>query len=72
MEETKGGKGDTAMNIDGWKYYNHAAIPTVAPHEPVNIQPVKNGTIWRMGGVLLCWFDGQQILIVRERRIGGM
>ena len=38
------------MNIDGWKYYNHAAIPTVAPHEPVNIQPVKNGTIWRMGG----------------------
>ena len=50
MEETKGGKGDTAMNIDGWKYYNHAAIPTVAPHEPVNIQPVKNGTIWRMGG----------------------
>ena len=38
------------MNIDGWRYYNHAAIPTCAPHEMPNTAPVKDGTIWKMGG----------------------
>ena len=38
------------MQIEGWKYYNHAAIPTTAPHEPVNIKPINNGSIWQMGG----------------------
>ena len=35
------------MNIDGWKYYNHAAIPTTAPHENVDTTPVANGDIWK-------------------------
>ena len=41
------------MQIDGWKYYNHAAVPTTAPHEPVNMEPIKNGEIWKTGGALL-------------------
>lgn len=38
------------MLIDGWKYYNHAAIPTCAPHEMPLMEPVYNGNIWKMSG----------------------
>ncbi|MBP3579687.1 MAG: hypothetical protein J6K12_00405 [Clostridia bacterium] len=38
------------MKIDGWKYYNHAAIPAVAPHENVDTSPVKSGSIWSLDG----------------------
>ena len=38
------------MNIEGWKFYNHAAIPTTAPHEPVNMKPIENGNIWQIEG----------------------
>lgn len=38
------------MQIDGWKYYNHAAIPTTAPHEIPNISPITDGSIWKSGG----------------------
>ena len=38
------------MQIEGWKYYNHAAIPTTAPHEPVNMKPLEDGTIWKLDG----------------------
>ncbi len=38
------------MTIDGWKYYNHAAIPTCAPHEMPNLKPVEDGSIWKIGG----------------------
>lgn len=31
-----------------WKYYNHAAIPTCAPHEIPDITSVKNGDIWKI------------------------
>lgn len=41
------------MQIDGWKYYNHAAIPTIAPNEKINIAPINDGSVWKMGGVLL-------------------
>ena len=37
------------MEIDGWKYYNHAAIPTTAPHETPNMLPIENNNIWKMG-----------------------
>ncbi len=37
------------MNVEGWKYYNHAAIPTTLPHEDVNLQPIIDGTIWKTG-----------------------
>ena len=38
------------MDIIGWKYYNHAAVPVTAPHEEVNIVPIRNKTIWKMDG----------------------
>ena len=38
------------MQVDGWKYYNHAAIPTTAPHVMPNLKPVKDGSIWKIGG----------------------
>lgn len=47
------------MKIDGWKYYNHAAIPTTAPHELPNMVPVKDGSIWNMDGkpLLVQWIS---------------
>ncbi len=31
----------------GWRYYNHAAVPTCAPHEEPNLEPIKDGSIWK-------------------------
>lgn len=33
--------------IKGWKYYNHAAIPSTAPHEIVDTTPIMNNEIWK-------------------------
>lgn len=44
------------MKIEGWNYYNHAAVPTCTPHEEPNLAPVEDGTIWSLtavGGILL-------------------
>lgn len=38
------------MQINKWKYYNHAAIPTTAPHEIPDITPITDGSIWKIGG----------------------
>ena len=38
------------MQIDGWKYYNHASIPTTAPHEIPDISPITDASIWKSGG----------------------
>ena len=38
------------MQIDGWKYYNHAAIPTAPPHEDPDVTPIENGEIWKLDG----------------------
>ena len=38
------------MFVDGWEYYNHAAIPTCAPHEMPDLTPINNGNIWKIGG----------------------
>lgn len=43
--------------IPGWKYYNHAAIPTVAPHEMPDLAPVNDGSIWKI--------DGRKPILVR-------
>ncbi|MBT9793949.1 hypothetical protein GPL02_13685 [Clostridium sp. MCC334] len=31
--------------ISGWKYYNHAMIPTCEPHEIPNLKPLQSGTL---------------------------
>lgn len=38
------------MDINGWKYYNHAAYPSTWPHEDVDLTPIKDKSIWKMGG----------------------
>ncbi len=35
------------MSIAGWRYYNHAVIPTIAPHEIVDETILYNGDIWK-------------------------
>ena len=32
--------------MDGWRYYNHAMIPTCAPHEEADLSVVESGEIW--------------------------
>lgn len=41
------------MTVQGWKYYNHAAVPTTAPHEIPDLTPVKDQTIWKTDGAPL-------------------
>ena len=33
-----------------WKYYNHAAVPTTAPHEEVDLASLKDGSVWKLRG----------------------
>lgn len=44
------------MSITGWRYYRGAAIPTSAPHEPINEAPLQDGSLWQselLGGKVL-------------------
>lgn len=59
------------MQIEGWKYYNHATIPTTAPHEIPDLRAVENGDVWKIG-VFLYWRDGQSIGIVDMKQVGIM
>ena len=45
------------MKIEGWKYYNHAAIPTTAPHENPDLTPIEDKSIWKIDGkpILARW-----------------
>ena len=38
------------MNIEGWTYYNHAAIPTTPPDKEANLAPLNDNSIWKIGG----------------------
>lgn len=33
--------------INGWRYYNHAMVPTIAPHEEINLESVTSGMLWK-------------------------
>lgn len=59
------------MQVEGWRYYNHAMVPTTAPHETPDMRPIESGAIWK-GGVLLYWRDGQLTGIAGMKRTGGM
>ena len=41
------------MQIDGWRYYNHAALPSTAPHEAPDPTPINDGSIWKLDGAPL-------------------
>lgn len=60
------------MEIKGWRYYNHAVIPTTAPNEKVNMEPLNDGSIWKIGGGLHFLHGGHQIMIVGLRLSGGI
>lgn len=38
------------MKINGWTYYNNAAIPNVPVNFEPDITPIKNGDIWQLDG----------------------
>ena len=38
------------MQIEGWRYYNHAAVPSTQPHENPDLRPIEDGSIWKMDG----------------------
>jgi len=52
------------MQIEGWRYYNHAALPTTPPDAPVNMEPVEDGTIWKIdkGCYLARWISNYDCL----------
>lgn len=37
-------------SLRDWKYYNHAALPSCAPHEVPDVSVIKNGLIWKIDG----------------------
>lgn len=30
-----------------WRYYNHALLPTTAPHEKIDESVIKQGILWK-------------------------
>lgn len=63
------------MDITGWEYYNHAAIPTTAPHISPDTKPIADGTIWKMEGTPLlarwttefdCGYETNWWFVIRE------
>lgn len=42
------------MDIKGWRYYNHAAVPTTSPDVKANLAPIHDGSIWKIGGGTHC------------------
>lgn len=57
-----------------WKYYNHAMIPDLPPHEEVDVFAIKDGSVWKLGGGKKhpFWQDGRRTLIVSMKQIGGI
>lgn len=36
--------------LHSWHYYNHAAVPSTAPHETPDLSPLTDGSIWNVNG----------------------
>ena len=62
------------MKIIGWKYYNHAVVPTCAPHEMPDLAPVRDGRIWSLGGGKLLYSSPAilRALTARKKHPSGM
>ena len=61
------------MSINGWKYYNHAMIPTGSPDKEVDTSSIENGEIWRdsSGGGYHFLLGGHRIGSVTMKPTGG-
>ena len=62
------------MSINGWKYYNHAMIPTGSPDEEVDTSSIENGEIWRdsSGGGYHFLLGGHRIGTAGMKQTGGI
>lgn len=60
------------MSLKDWKYYNHAIIPAVEPHEKPDLSCIKDRTIWKVGGVYHFLQGGLRIMTADVKRAGGM
>lgn len=38
------------VSVNGWRYYNHAAIPTSLPHENPDTSAIEDGSVWKVKG----------------------
>lgn len=38
---------DNASSLQGWRYYNHAIVPSVAPHVTPDLTIFKSAEIWK-------------------------
>ncbi len=36
--------------MKGWRYYNHAALPTTPPHQEPDLTPIEDRSIWALDG----------------------
>ena len=44
------------MNVNGWRLYNHAAIPSTLPNKEINTLPIDDGSIfWGVDPLLARW-----------------
>lgn len=51
LNESQGLEGDMLrMKVDGWKYYNHALIPTCEPHDTPDTFVLQNDELWDSEG----------------------
>lgn len=39
--------------MEGWRYYNHAAMPALAPHVEPDTTVIQSGEVWKAKGVML-------------------
>ena len=62
--------------MKNWKYYNHAVIPTAAPHEEPDISPIESGNVWKIGKTPLfarwttdfdCGYETNWWYVIKER-----
>lgn len=59
------------MEIKGWKYYNHAAVPTVRINEEADITPVQDGKIWQISGGGHHFLQAGQPTLIAAMKPGG-
>lgn len=58
--------------INEWRYYNNALIPILPPHSSPKLSENSWGDLFKLGGEEHYLQDGQQILTVHMKQIGGM
>ncbi|SEA81430.1 hypothetical protein SAMN05216349_13118 [Oribacterium sp. KHPX15] len=58
--------------VEGWRYYNHALLPTTVLHDEPDVEKLNNKNLWTGWGGYRSLLDGLRILTVDMRHLGGM